>query len=84
VLPFVNTLTATTDNIGAYVTRQEIDAFYGGPGLAVLDCKGANLSQIYLCFAKEAGTGRVLDQVPYSTTTTITNSSAASTAISMC
>jgi hypothetical protein len=58
-----------TDNVGAFVTRQEIDAYYGGPGLAVLDCKGANLSQIYLCFAKEEGTGRVLDQV-YITTHT--------------
>ena len=45
------------------MTRQQIDSYYGGEGLAVLDCESGALSQILLCFAKEPDSGRVLDQV---------------------
>ena len=45
------------------MTREQIENFYGGNGLAILDCKAGALSQIYLCFSKEAGTDRVSDQV---------------------
>ncbi|KAG5181605.1 ribonuclease T2-like protein [Tribonema minus] len=64
LLEVVGTPDAISANIGGTAHRKDIEDFYGGDGMAVLDCNGQYLSQIYLCFNKEDKTGRVMDQLP--------------------